>query len=51
MVLDLLRWSYDNSFWCDYVQFELLKKIYLEDNLKDAMSILSNQKKPLIHIL
>jgi hypothetical protein len=51
MALDLLRWSCDNSFWCDYVQFELLKKIYLEDNLKDAMAILSNQKKPLIYIL
>ena len=51
MALDLLKWSYDNSFWCNYVEFELLKKIYLEGNLKDAMSMFNIQKKPLIHIL
>ena len=51
MALDLLKWSYDNSFWCDYTEFEILKNIYNKGDLKDAMSILQNQKKPLIYTL
>lgn len=26
--LDLLKWSYDNDFWCDYNEFEILKECY-----------------------
>jgi hypothetical protein len=51
MALDLLKWSFENSFWCDYTEFEILKNIYNKGDLKDAMSILQNQKKPLIYIL
>ena len=51
MALDLLNWSFENSFWCDYTEFEILKNIYNKGDLKDAMSILQNQKKPLIYIL
>jgi exodeoxyribonuclease VIII len=28
MGLDLLKWSYDNDYWCDYNEFEILKECY-----------------------
>lgn len=33
MALDLLRWSIDNDYWCNYVEFEILKEAYLLGNL------------------
>lgn len=30
MALDLLKWSSDNNYWCDYAEFELLKSFYIE---------------------
>ena len=40
--LDLLKWSIDNDFWCDYNQFEILKECYDIDNLEIAMETILN---------
>jgi hypothetical protein len=42
MALDLLKWSYDNNFWCDYNHFELLKECYDLGNLNDFFDTLNN---------
>lgn len=34
MGLDLLKWSIDNNYWCDYVEFEFLKEAYTKKKLK-----------------
>jgi hypothetical protein len=33
MGLDLLKWSIDNNFWCNYNEFEVLKECYALENL------------------
>jgi len=43
MALDLLKWSLDNSFWCNYTQFEVLKKCYKSNKLSVAMSKIKNE--------
>jgi exodeoxyribonuclease VIII len=42
MALDLIKWSYDNNFWCDYNQFEALKECYKLENLDSFEDIISN---------
>tara|TARA_R110000803_G_scaffold21216_2_gene53663 strand:- start:10569 stop:11534 length:966 start_codon:yes stop_codon:yes gene_type:complete len=49
MALDLLKWSFDNNYWCDYVEFEILKECYLLDDLSDFFDTL--EKSELIQIL
>jgi len=43
MVMDLLKWSIDNNFWCNYTQFEVLKSCYKSNKMEDAMSKLENE--------
>ena len=38
--LDLLKWSYDNDFWCDYNQFEILQECYDIENLNVALDMI-----------
>jgi len=33
MGLDLLKWSFDNDYWCSYNEFEILKECYELGNL------------------
>lgn len=40
--LDLIKWSYDNNFWCDHNEFELLKECYL---LKDTDNFIEERNK------
>lgn len=49
MGLDLLKWSYDNNFWCDYNEFELLKECYVLGDLKDFFKTL--EKSEMIAVL
>lgn len=37
--LDLLKWSYDNNYWCDYNEFEILKECRELGNLDEFLSI------------
>jgi hypothetical protein len=37
--LDLLKWSYDNNYWCDYNEFEILKECRELGNLNEFLSI------------
>lgn len=39
MGLDLLKWSYDNNYWCDYNEFEILKESYEIGNLDQFLDI------------
>lgn len=49
MGLDLLKWSFDNNFWCNYNQFEMLKESYQLGNLDSFFDTL--EKSQLITIL
>ena len=49
MALDLLKWSLNNDFWCDYVEFEILKECYLLGSIDDFFDTL--KKSELIQIL
>jgi len=49
MALDLLKWSIDNNYWCDYVEFEVLKESYELGSLDTALDTI--QKSELIKIL
>lgn len=40
--LDLLKWSYDNNYWCDYNEFEILKECYELENLETFFETLEN---------
>jgi len=42
MGLDLIKWSIDNDFWCDYNEFELLKECYDLGTLDDFFDTLEN---------
>jgi hypothetical protein len=35
MALDLMKWSFANNFWCDYVQFDWLKNLYVKKQLAE----------------
>jgi len=37
MALDLLKWSIENNFWCDYIEFEILKEYYLLGDLSNVI--------------
>jgi exodeoxyribonuclease VIII len=43
--LDLLKWSYDNSYFPDYTEFAILKECYELDNLENFFEIRKNSEK------
>lgn len=45
MALDLLKWSKDNNYWCDYNEFEILKECYELENLNDFFDIKQKSEK------
>lgn len=45
MALDLIKWSRDNNYWCDYVEFEILKECYELGNLDQFLEIKDNSVK------
>jgi hypothetical protein len=45
MALDLLKWSKDNNFWCDYNEFEILKECYELGNLDEFFEIKDKSEK------
>jgi hypothetical protein len=49
MALDLLKWSIDNNYWCDYIEFEILKESYLLGDLTNVIDTI--EKSELINIL
>jgi ASC-1-like (ASCH) protein len=49
MALDLIKWSIDNNYWCDYVEFEILKESYVLGSLDTALETI--QQSELIKIL
>lgn len=49
MGLDLLKWSFDNNYWCTYNEFEILKECYSLDNMNNFFDTL--KKSQLITIL
>ena len=49
MGLDLMKWSFDNNYWCDYVEFEILKECYLLNTLDEFFDTL--KKSELIQVL
>lgn len=40
--LDLLKWSMDNNYWCNYNEFELLKECYELENTDDFFKAKEN---------
>lgn len=49
MGLDLMKWSLDNKYWCDYNEFEILKECYALGNLDSFFDTL--KKSEMIMIL
>lgn len=49
MGLDLLKWSMDNNYWCNYNEFEVLKECYELENLDTFFDNIKTTS--LIHIL
>jgi hypothetical protein len=49
MALDLIKWSIDNNYWCDYVEFGVLKEIYKFGCLDTALETI--HKSELIKII
>ena len=45
MGLDLLKWSYDNNFWCDHNEFEILKECRELENLEQFFEINESSTK------
>ena len=43
--LNLLKWSYDNNFWCDHNQFELLKECHDLENLEKFFELNETSEK------
>jgi exodeoxyribonuclease VIII len=43
--LDLLKWSYDNNFWCDHNEFEILKECRELENLEQFFEINESSTK------
>lgn len=48
MALDLMKWSIDNNYWCDYTEFEILKECYQLENLNDFFDILKDSQQIII---
>ena len=42
MALDLLKWSYEKNYWCNYVEFEILQECYELGNLDQFFDIKDN---------
>ena len=40
--LDLMKWSYDNDYWCDYNEFEVLMECYDIGNLETFFDMINN---------
>jgi hypothetical protein len=38
--LDLMKWSYDNNYWCNYNEFETLKECYDTNSLDEFFEII-----------
>jgi exodeoxyribonuclease VIII len=49
MALDLIKWSQDNDYWCDYTEFEILKECYALGDLDDFFETL--ERSQLIQII
>lgn len=47
--LDLLKWSYDNDYWCNHNEFELLKECYDLGDLESFFDV--KEKSQLVTIL
>ncbi len=47
--LDLLKWSYDNNYWCDHNEFEILKECWELENVEEFFEI--NEQSTKITIL
>jgi exodeoxyribonuclease VIII len=45
MGLDLLKWSYDNNYWCDHNEFEILKECRELENLEQFFEINESSTK------
>lgn len=45
MALSLIKWSYDNKYWCDYNEFEILKECYELGNLDNFFEINNQSQK------
>ena len=43
--LDLLKWSYDNNYWCDHNEFEILKECYQLGNLDSFLQTIDKSEK------
>jgi hypothetical protein len=44
MALDLIKWSNDNNYWCDYNEFEVLKECYDLENLDQFFDIIEKSE-------
>jgi hypothetical protein len=44
MGLDLLKWSIENNFWCDYIEFEILKEHYISGDLSNVIETIENEE-------
>jgi hypothetical protein len=45
MGLDLLKWSFDNDYWCSYNEFEMLKECYELGNLDKFFELKETSEK------
>ena len=45
MALDLLKWSYDNNYWCAYNEFDMLKECYDLGNLDKFLELKESSEK------
>lgn len=45
MALKLMKWSYENNYWCDHNEFEILKECYQLGNLDKFFDINKNSIK------
>lgn len=45
IALDLLKWSYDNNYWCEHNEFEILKECYQLGNLNQFMEVVGISEK------
>jgi hypothetical protein len=43
--LDLLKWSIDNNYWCDYTEFEILKECYELGTLEEFFDTLERSER------
>lgn len=45
MALDLLKWSYDNDYWCDYFELSMLMECYELGNIDNFFEIKKSSEK------